>query len=211
MYLFLWLRLNWLQTDFGNDFLENGDVWLLLQIRSNWKAFLVDRIWEPKERKWFFISIFTSNDFRPWKIEERERERESITTSPSVDITGWRGREREREKERIDRDITGWRGSADRDCDRNWRFDLCAMRRSSRDCNHDRRIARSADRDRDRDLSFVCPDLMTFFWILFVFWGINDIIYSFGNRENLRKCEKMWATSRKCVFYDIFENTTKYQ
>ena len=24
------------------------------------------------------------------------------------------------------------------------------------------------DRDRDRDLAFVCPDLMIFFWVLFV-------------------------------------------
>ena len=37
---------------------------------------------------------------------------------------------------------------------------------------------------------------------------MNDIIYSFGNRENVRK---MWATSRKCVFYDIFKNITKHQ
>ena len=30
-----------------------------------------------------------------------------------------------------------------------------------------------------------------FFWVLFVFlyWGMNDIIYSFGNQENVRKCE----------------------
>ena len=26
-----------------------------------------------------------------------------------------------------------------------------------------------------------------------------------------RKCEKMWETSRKCVFYGIFKNTTKHQ
>ena len=26
----------------------------------------------------------------------------------------------------------------------------------------------------------------------------------------MRKCEKMWATSRKCVFYGIFNNTTKH-
>ena len=110
------LRLNWLQTDSGNDFPENGGVWLLLQIRSNWKAFPVDWIWEPKQRKWFSVSIFTSKYFRPWKIEERKRERgrkkESIATSPSVDITGWRK-------------------SANRDlC-----FDLRVMRRSLRDCN----------------------------------------------------------------------------
>ena len=80
-----------------------------------------------------------------------------------------------------------------------------------------------------------------FFWVLFVFlyWEMNDIIYLFGNRENVtrfddfflgficvsvlrnewyyifvwqpRKCEKIWATSRKCVFYGIFKNTTKHQ
>ena len=72
---YLRLHLNWLQTNSGNDFPENGGVWLLLQIRSNWKAFPVDRIWEPKQQKWFSVSIFTSNYFRPWKIEERERER----------------------------------------------------------------------------------------------------------------------------------------
>ena len=105
-------RLNWLQTDSGNDFPENGGVWLLLQIRSNWKAFPVDRIWEPKQRKWFSVSIFTSNYFRPWKIEERGRKKESIATSPSVDITGWRK-------------------SANRDL----RFDLRTMRRSLRDRN----------------------------------------------------------------------------
>ena len=109
------LRLNWLQTDSRNDFSENGGVWLLLQIRSNWKCFPVDQIWEPKQRKWFSISISTSNYFMPWKIEERERERE---------------------RERINRDITGWRGSADRDR----RFDLHAMCRSSRD--RDQLIAR---------------------------------------------------------------------
>ena len=37
----------------------------------------------------------------------------------------------------------------------------------------------------DRNLAFVCPDLMIFFWVLFVFLGMNDIIYSFGNRENV--------------------------
>ena len=73
---YLRLHLNWLQTDSRNDFPENGGVWLLLQIRSNWKAFSVNRIWEPKQRKWFSVSIFTSNYFQPWKIRERERERE---------------------------------------------------------------------------------------------------------------------------------------
>ena len=47
-------------------------------------------------------------------------------------------------------------------------------------------IDASCDRDSDdRDLAFVCSDLMIFFWVLFVFWGMNDIMYSFGNRENV--------------------------
>ena len=43
-----------------------------------------------------------------------------------------------------------------------------------------------------------------FFWVLFVFldWGMKLYIYL--------AAEKMWATSRKCVFYDIFNNTTKH-
>ena len=38
-----------------------------------------------------------------------------------------------------------------------------------------------------------------FFWVLFVLLYI------------CLATEKMWATSRKCVFYDIFKNTTKHQ
>ena len=117
---------NWFQKWFS----ENGGVWLLLQIRSNWKTFPVDRIWEPKQRKWFSVSIFTSNYFRPWKIEERGRKKESIATSPSADIIGWRG-------------------SADRDR----RFDLCAIaidasrKRVDRDSNcAKRRLLQSRSR-----------------------------------------------------------------
>ena len=44
-----------------------------------------------------------------------------------------------------------------------------------------------------------------FFWVLFVFldWGMKLYI--------CLAAEKMWATSRKCVFYGIFNNTTKHQ
>ena len=72
------LTSNW----FWKWFSGKLGVWLLLQIWSNWKAFPVnrksfpvDRKLEPKQQKIIFIFIFTSNDFRPWKIEERERER----------------------------------------------------------------------------------------------------------------------------------------
>ena len=33
-----------------------------------------------------------------------------------------------------------------------------------------------------------------FFWVLsmFLYWGMNDIIYLFGNRETVRKCDQIW-------------------
>ena len=52
------LCLNWLQTDSGNDFPENEGVWLLLQIRSNWKAFPVDRIAKTTEMIFRFYFHF---------------------------------------------------------------------------------------------------------------------------------------------------------
>ena len=67
------LTPNWFRKWFSGKF----GVWLLLQIWSNWKVFPVDRKWEPKQWKIISVFIFTSNDFRPWKIEEREREKKS--------------------------------------------------------------------------------------------------------------------------------------
>ena len=54
------------------------------------------------------------------------------------------------------------------------------------------------------------PDLIIFF-LGFVCVSVlrNEWYYIFVWQP--RKCEKMWATSRKCVFYGIFKNTTKYQ
>ena len=65
------LTSNWFRKWFSGKL----GVWLLLQIWSNWKAFTVDQKLEPKQQKIIFVFIFTSNDFQPWKIEERERER----------------------------------------------------------------------------------------------------------------------------------------
>ena len=45
-------------------------------------------------------------------------------------------------------------------------------------------------------------------WVLFLLYlSIEKWYYIFVWK--LRKCEKMWETSRKCVFYIIFRNTTK--
>ena len=102
------LTSNW----FRKWFSEKWGAWLLLQIRSNWKTFPVDRKWEPKQRKIIFVSIFTSNDFRPWKIEERERGRkkEEIATSPALrrpltSSASWTARCRHHQhRECVDRD-----------------------------------------------------------------------------------------------------------
>ena len=50
-----------------------------------------------------------------------------------------------------------------------------------------------------------------FFFLGFVYVSVlrNEWYYIFVWQP--RKCEKMWATNRKCVFYGIFKNTTKYQ
>ena len=47
-------------------------------------------------------------------------------------------------------------------------------------------------------LGFVCVSVLKNEWYYILIW-------------QPRKCEKMWATSRKCVFYGIFKNTTKHQ
>ena len=77
---------------------------------------------------------------------------------------------------------------------------------SSADITSTAPIARSADRDRVK-----CPDLMIFFfWVLFVFWEMNDIIYSFGNREDVRKCEQQVENVFSMVLSRTQPNIRKY-
>ena len=93
-----------------------------------------------------------------------------------------------------------------------------AKRRPLRSQSRRSRSRRSRSRLIDRDLAFVCLDLMIFFWVLFVFWGMNDIMYSFGNRENVSNKYKMCflryfqehnQTSEN-IFWNIFWNATKH-
>ena len=52
----------------------------------------------------------------------------------------------------------------------------------------------------------IWPDLMNFFWLgfvsMFIYWEM--VLYI------CLEAEKMWETRRKCVFYIIFNNTTKH-
>ena len=47
-----------------------------------------------------------------------------------------------------------------------------------------------------------------FGWVLFLCLSIEKWYYIFVWK--LRKCEKIWGTRRKCVFYIIFSYTTKH-
>ena len=69
--------------------------------------------------------------------------------------------------------------------------------RQSRSCEAPRRSRSRLRANRDRAK---CQDLMIFFWVLFVFLYWDDIIYLFGNRENVRKCEQQVEN----VFFMVF-------
>ena len=51
-----------------------------------------------------------------------------------------------------------------------------------------------------------------FSWVLFVFlcWRMNDIIYFFGNQENVRKCEQQVENVFSMVFSRTQPNIKKY-
>ena len=166
------LTSNWFQKFISGKW----DVWLLLQIRSNWRAFPVDRISEPKRRKWISVSIFTSNDFWPWKIEERERERERGRNKEEITIAPAPRRLRE-----VPISV-----------------DRCV----------DRAKFRSVSRSRERSPITILPSFVRI-WLFFS-------EFCLCSEEWMILCirlvtKKMWATSRKCVFYGIFKNTTKHQ
>ena len=78
------LRLNWLQTDSGNDFPENGGVWLLLQIRSKLKSIsswpnLRAKTTEMIFHFYFHFKLLLALENR--RERERGRKKESIATS----------------------------------------------------------------------------------------------------------------------------------
>ena len=81
-----------------------------------------------------------------------------------------------------------------------------------------------ADRDHqnrqdcDRDLTIeigeiaivISPRKCDLFWVLFVFLGMNDIMYSFGNRENVRKCKQQVENVFSMIFSRTQPNIRKY-
>ena len=143
------------------------------------------------------VFILPSNHFWNWDMQ-----REELT-----DVQ----REKKREKEWLTN------SQREKDCavDRDLAFVPIAISRStvpiaiaqSVDCDLAKHWLRSREAPRRSQpivepsrlslffLLSIWPDLMIFFfWVLFVFlyWGMNDIIYLFGNRENVRKRDRIW-------------------
>ena len=137
------------------------------------------------------VFILPLNHFRNW-----DAQREELTNAQ---------REKEREKERL----TYAQREKDRAVDRDLAFTPIAILRSTAPIAIWRSTApiaisqstapiaispscRSQPLVEPSRLSLflllsIWSDLMIFFWVLFVFlyWGMNDIIYLFGNRENV--------------------------
>ena len=161
--------------------------------RISEKWFQFDRNFTPLTRKWFYTFILPSNHFRVTRKREREQEKE-------------REREKERRESR-DRSKPSSPISSKAEFAEIVRRDHwhCADRAKRQLWLREAPITRSADRDRAK-----CLDLMIFFWVLFVFWGMNDIIYSFGNRENVRKYEQQVENMFSMVFPRTKPNIKKY-
>ena len=148
------------------------------------------------ECKLIFVSILPSNTIF-WKTQRERAE--------------WEG---ERKKSRAQRE----RGrERERTILRRRAVDLAVAMLPSCLRAVDRDLAKHrADRDREAPHCAFAPfslpsslnltgfDDFFFLWVLsmFLYWGMNDIVIFVWQ---LRKCEKMWITSRKCVFYGIFQ------
>ena len=165
------------------------------------KSFLFDQNLHLLTRKSFYMLILPSNDFRSTLKRLSQNTRGERTQ---------RERERERYVHRADRRWSRLRRS---------RFAIeVAIEIAISFANRDR------DRvDRDHDLPIVIsPSFVRiwwfFFWVLFVFWGMNYIMFSFSNRENVSNKYKMCflryfqehnQTSEN-IFRIIFWNATKH-
>ena len=63
-----------------------------------------------------------------------------------------------------------------------------------------------SERERETDPERSGSFTTIFFWALFVIWGMSDIMYSFGNRENMSKEKKVFSM----VFLRIQLKIRKY-
>ena len=150
------------------------------------------------------------------KDAQREKEREKGLTHANTE------REREREianpknprssHHRRDRQTRDRRTQKTKDC-QTWDRRTANPRIASRTAPI-APTSHTANPQIASHTSVIAPQFDRIWW--FFFFGFVSFVswtekwyYIFVWK--MRKCEKIWATSRKCVFYSIFKNTTKYQ
>ena len=201
------------EIDFRKSISGKLCVWLCCKIRSNWKCFQFDRKISQKRLKLISVVIFTSNRFlpsftrtspshmhcsvKPSLRRNHPHRRTTIAISP---VTGTAPIDVDHDRDRADRRRSRSSKSARlRSRSRRSR----AKRRSTL-----RVIAIEIGEIEIAIAIAISPRkyavLLGFIWVF-----RNEWHYVFV--WELRKCEKIWATSKKCVFYGIFKNTTKHQ
>ena len=182
----------------GNHFPENGRVWQLRKIEFSENDFSLTEILLLWPGNGFTLSFYLqtvsgshAKERESKRKREREKERRESRDRPkpslpisSVDITGIAP---------ITRSV-----DLDRDCTK--------LRLRSREAS----TAPIAISPTSPALRRSLEALMIFFWVLFVFWGMNDIIYLFGNQENARKCEQQVENVFSMVFSRTQPNIRKY-
>ena len=143
-------------------------------------------------RKWFEVKIFTSNHFRTHTQRERERERESPVLRPSSNLTTIAAH---RSQHCVDRSAALHRANRS-----------IAPRTVSIATKIALLPRTAAHFSLPSSLNLTGFDeffFLGFVSFVFLYWGM--ILYI------CLAAKKMWSTSRKCVFYGIFKNTTKHQ
>ena len=177
-------------NQFWKCFSVNADVWLRMENRFSRKEFQLTVKLRPLTRKIFSTNILPSNHF--WRRTKRERERERTHTCKH------RERERERERER------SWtQKTQDR-----WTQKIRDRRTANpRTTSHTTPIAPVS---RTVPITPQFDQIWWFFFFCFVSFVSWTEKWYYIFVWKMRKCEKIWATSRKCIFYSIFKNTAKY-
>ena len=160
--------------------------------------------------KWFEVKIFNSNHFRTHAQRQREREREEEERAQSSNRAPVRQPQQRTPQTELQSNDPHFTDLIDRS--------IASIKQRSTPTPLDLTSATWSHLCIHRTISPLSlpfslnlTEFDEFFpWILFLLcFCIEEWYYIFV--WQLRKCEKMCATSRKCVFYGIFKNTTKYQ
>ena len=200
-------------NDFRKIFYIRVHVWHHLKIKSNWKYFQFDRKYSLPTRKIIFVLILPSNDFRNYSLlTNSSHTRTNLISAPTHAPTSspyivWRQAPTAQPSQarqaparfalRSHPRITPIALRSHQDC-----TDLSLSQSSAAVLCWYWSISHSLFL-----LLSIWPDLMNFFWLGFVSFVFNywEIVLYI-----CLEAEKMWETSKKCVFYIIFRNTTEH-